>query len=76
MAEEVFCDNLEKNSITSSKSAQDSCECYDFDADLYFRNQIFEDDSERNKIQSSAIVGSICKQSHRFNASKASFQTI
>ena len=75
MAEEVFCENLEKNSITSSQFTQDSLECYYLDAYFSFWHQLFEDDSELNDIQSPTIVGIIYKQFHRFNASKSSFET-
>ena len=43
MDEEAFCENLDKHSITSSQHAQHSRECYDYDANLSFRHQIFED---------------------------------
>ena len=54
----------------SMQSAQESRECYDYDNDFSFRNQLFEDESELNNIQSSEIVGIIHKQSHLFNWSK------
>ena len=50
IAEEYFCENLEKYSMTSSQYAQCSYECYDFDTDIFFRHQPFEDDSELSDI--------------------------
>ena len=75
MAEESFCDYLEKYSTISSQSAQESRECHDFNAYFSFEYQLFEDESELNNIQSSVIVGSICKKSTRFNASRNSSKT-
>ena len=51
---------------------QHSCEDYDFDVDYFFRYQLFEDDPELNDIQYSVILGRICEQTPRFNASQTS----
>ena len=51
---------------------QDSCEEHDFDADYYFRYQLFEHEPELNDIKPSVIVGRICEQSPRFDTSKTS----
>ena len=75
MVEEAFCDNLKQNSIKSSQSTQRGRECYAFDADFSFRHQRFVNDSELREVQSSAMMRSVCKQSHRFNASKALLET-
>ena len=46
-----------------------------FDTVFSFLHQLFEEDFELNNVQSSAIVGRLFKKSHRFNASKISFET-
>ena len=57
MNEEAFYDYLDQYSTIASQSAQDSRECYDFDSELSFRCQLFEDDSDLSNVQSSVIVG-------------------
>ena len=68
----IIFDYLEECWIVSLECEKGSHECHHLDVDYYFRCQLLEDEPEFHDIQSSESVGSIFKQSFRFNKSKTS----
>ena len=60
----------EEISIASFESEKNSYEFHDLDSYYYFRYQIFQDEPSICEIQSSDFVGSVYKQSNRFDGSK------
>ena len=58
-SDDIF-DYLDEGSIDSLEYEQDNHESYDSDIYHHFSNQLLEEETEEDNIQSSKILGSLC----------------